>query len=78
MIRVYVKTGFCAPCTATKRAMDGLGIVYEPVPLEAVPPEQITAWQADGHIAAPIVVTPTETWSGYRPDRVKNLVNQAA
>ena len=78
MIRVYVKTGFCAPCIATKRDMDKEGVDYDPVPLETVPDWQIREWQEQGHMEAPIVDTGTEVWSGYRPDRIKNLVKEEA
>lgn len=71
-IQVYEKPG-CRPCWATKRQLDQEGIEYTPVSLLEVTETQLDEWRAQGLFEAPIVVTPTETWSGYRPDKIKAL-----
>lgn len=63
---------FCGQCRATKQAFDKAGVSYQTRDVTA--PEnadQLQAFKDAGHQQSPIVETPTDTWSGFRPDRVK-------
>ena len=75
-ITVYTKPQ-CVQCGATIKALDKAGITYELVDLTT----DIDARHyvmALGHLQAPVVVTDTDHWAGFRPDRIKNLTHNAA
>ena len=72
MITVYSKPS-CVQCTATYRALDNKGVRYEVIDLTAQPAEVVDAFKARGLLQAPIVVTDTDTWTGFRPDKVAAL-----
>lgn len=69
-ITVYTRPN-CQQCNATTRALDKAGITYELVDL-ITNPDARDYVMALGHLQAPVVVTDTDHWSGYRPDRCKN------
>lgn len=64
----------CVQCQATKRQFDRLGIRYYEVALEKHP-ELIGQFKEQGHTQAPIVVTDTKVWSGFRLDKIKSLAH---
>ena len=70
-ITVYSKPN-CVQCSATRRALDKAGLVYETVDisLDAEAFEQVTSL---GYAQAPVVVAGEEHWSGFRPDKIKAL-----
>lgn len=68
---VYSKES-CVQCTATYRALDGEGIDYDVVMLEENP-HLIEGFRAENLLQAPIVDTGVEKWSGFRPDKIKEL-----
>ncbi len=70
-ITVYSKPN-CVQCSATRRALDKAGLVYETVDisLDAEALEQVTSL---GYAQAPVVVAGEEHWSGFRPDKIKAL-----
>ena len=70
-ITVYSKPN-CVQCSATRRALDKAGLVYETVDisLDAEALEQVTSL---GYAQAPVVVAGEEHWSGFRPDKIKTL-----
>ena len=70
-ITVYSKPN-CVQCSATRRALDKAGLVYETVDisLDAEALEQCTSL---GYAQAPFVVAGEEHWSGFRPDKIKAL-----
>lgn len=73
---VYTKPA-CVQCTATKKALDKAGIAYELVDIT----EDASARDfvmSLGYTSAPVVVAGGQHWSGFRPDRIKATVNQAA
>ena len=75
-ITVYTKPS-CVQCTATYRALDSKGIEYEIHDLseDAAALEQVKAL---GYMQAPVVVAGEDHWSGYRPDRIRSLVESSA
>lgn len=70
-ITVYSKPS-CVQCTATYRALDNAGIEYRVVDLSTTP-DALTFVQELGYMQAPVVVTDTEHWSGFRPDKITTL-----
>jgi len=74
-IIVYTKPA-CVQCNATYKALDKAGIAYEKVDI-STDDEAREYVLALGYLQAPVVVTGSEHWSGFRPDRIKALANQA-
>lgn len=64
----------CVQCNMTKREFDKRGVRYEEMNLENHP-ETSQAFIELGLTAAPIVVTDTKKWSGFRLDKIKSLEN---
>jgi glutaredoxin-like protein NrdH len=73
---VYYKPA-CVQCDATKKAMDKLRIDYQTVDIseDSHAREYVMAL---GYLQAPVVVTPTAHWSGFRPDRLSALASHHA
>ena len=74
-ITVYTKPA-CVQCTATYKALDKQGIVYETVDI-TLDSEARDYVMALGYLQAPVVVAGTQHWSGFRPDRIKALADAA-
>ena len=62
----------CIQCTMTKRALDTVGIRYEVVDLSTDDAAHDLVSEL-GYRSAPVVVTGTESWSGFRPDKIAAL-----
>ena len=76
-VTVYTKPA-CVQCTATKKALDKAGILgYRPVDITEDPDARDFVMSL-GYTSAPVVVAGGEHWSGFRPDRIKAVVSQAA
>ncbi len=75
-IAVYSKPA-CVQCDATYRALDRSGLAYQVVDIteDAAAREYVLSL---GYLQAPVVVAGPDHWSGYRPDRIRALVVQAA
>lgn len=70
-ITVYTKPN-CVQCNATYRSLDQLKIEYNVVDLTQ-DQEAMKLVLSLGHKSAPIVVTETDNWSGFRPDKIQAL-----
>lgn len=69
---VYTKPG-CPACVGTKRKFDQLGVAYDVVDIS----EDHDARDyllTQGFKEMPVVVTARGSWTGYRPDRIKDYV----
>jgi glutaredoxin-like protein NrdH len=75
-VTVYTKPA-CVQCVATKRALDKDGIAYDLVDL-TVDDAARDYVMSLGYLQAPVVVTPTAHWSGFRPDRLSALADHHA
>lgn len=75
-ITVYTKPQ-CVQCGATIKALDKAGISYELVDIAAADDARDYV-MALGYLQAPVVITDTDHWSGFRPDRIKALASTAA
>jgi len=75
-ITVYSKPQ-CVQCNATYKALDKLGLDY--LVIDITEDESAGHYvRALGYLQAPVVVAGTDHWSGFRPDRIKNLAHTAA
>ncbi len=75
-VTVYSKPS-CVQCDATHRALEKSGLAYQVIDIT----EDAAARQRVldlGYLQAPVVVAGEDHWSGYRPDRIRALVVQAA
>jgi glutaredoxin-like protein NrdH len=71
-VTVYEKPD-CIQCKQTKKYFEQHGITFETKQLEgATEIEQLIADK--GYAAAPIVVAGDSSWSGFRLERMKNLI----
>jgi len=70
-ITVYTKPA-CVQCNATYRALDKAGIEYDVVDISENS-EARDYVMALGYLQAPVVVAGDDHWSGFRPDRIKQL-----
>jgi glutaredoxin-like protein NrdH len=70
-ITVY-STPNCGQCRMTYKALDRAGIAYEVVDLSQ-DAEKLEELRQQGYLQAPIVMAGTETWTGFRPDKIKAL-----
>ncbi|MBM4485503.1 glutaredoxin-like protein NrdH [Rhodococcus hoagii] len=75
-ITVYTKPA-CVQCNATYRALDKAGLEYDIIDISENP-EARDYVMALGYLQAPVVVAGEEHWSGFRPDRIKDLTANAA
>lgn len=70
-ITVYSKER-CVQCKATYRELGKRALEYTVVMLDDKP-ELVEQFREEGLLQAPIVDTGTEKWSGFRPDRIKEI-----
>jgi len=74
MIVVYSNPN-CVQCEQTKRFLTVKGIEFE-VKMIQDSPEVMPLIEEKGYSSAPVVVTPTSSWSGFRLDKLNSLVHQ--
>lgn len=72
-ITVYTKPS-CVQCNATKRALDKAGVEYSLVDI-SVDDSAREHVMSLGYTQAPVVETPAAHWSGFRPERLKELAS---
>ena len=70
-VTVFAKP-HCVQCNATKRQLTKQGIDFDVVDLTA-DPSALRKVQEAGFKQAPVVFTDDASWSGYRPDLIKQL-----
>ena len=75
-ITVYTKP-MCVQCDATKRALNKAGLEYTLVDITE-DAAALSHVKSLGFMQAPVVVTETDSWSGFRPDKIAELAESAA
>ncbi|MDO5454854.1 MAG: glutaredoxin-like protein NrdH [Corynebacterium sp.] len=75
-ITLYTKPA-CVQCNATQKALDRAGLDYTMVDV-SVDDEAREYVLALGYLQAPVVEVNGEHWSGFRPERIRDLAAQAA
>jgi glutaredoxin-like protein NrdH len=73
MITVYTKPS-CVQCDATKRLMDKLKIEYSTVDI-TVDTDAFDMLIAKGFKSAPVVITDNDSWAGFQPEKISDLVD---
>lgn len=73
-VTVYSKPA-CVQCTATYRALDRNGIAYDTVDVTQ-DEEALTRIKKLGYQQAPVVITESTHWSGFRPDHIDELAER--
>ncbi len=74
MITVYTKSN-CVQCEQTKKWLDRNGLEFTTVDIEASK-EAYDYVIGLGYAAAPVVETGAVSWSGFRLDKLKGLINE--
>lgn len=71
MTTVYVKPA-CVQCDMTKRMLDKLDIQYDTVDIteDAEALEKVLSM---GFKSAPVVITDSDAWAGFQPDKINSL-----
>lgn len=75
-ITVYTKPA-CVQCNATYKALDKSHLEYDIVDI-SVDSEARDYVMSLGYLQAPVVVAGTDHWSGFRPDRIRELALSCA
>lgn len=70
-VQVFSKPS-CVQCTATYRALREQGIEYSVLDVSE-DPDALQFVKGLGYMTAPVVVTETEHWGGFRPDKIAAL-----
>ena len=70
-ITVYTKPA-CVQCNATFRALDKAGVDYAKVDI-TVDSDARDYVMGLGYLQAPVVVAGGQHWSGFRPERIRQL-----
>lgn len=68
MLIIYTRAG-CIQCDFTMKYAQRLGIPYETRQLD---PESAKKYKEQGFTSLPIVLAGDETWSGFRPQKIKD------
>ena len=76
MVTIYTKNN-CVQCDATKRMMDKLGVEYSTINISDNPDELDKLIEL-GYRAAPVVITDNDSWAGFNPEKITELVAQSA
>ena len=66
----------CPSCHLTRQALDRAGITYEVVDLSKRP-DLVEQMRSEGLLQAPILDDGTSRSSGFRPDRIRAIVDAA-
>lgn len=75
-ITVYSKPA-CMQCTMTKKKLDALNLDYDVVDI-SMDEEARDYVMALGYLQAPVVEAEGDHWSGFRPERLTALAEDAA
>ena len=73
MITVYSNPN-CVQCEQTKRYLNLNGLEFESKMIQDSP-DIMPLIEEKGYKSAPVVVTPTESWSGFRLEKLASLIN---
>jgi glutaredoxin-like protein NrdH len=75
-ITVYTQPA-CPQCRATLRALANAGLDFDTVDISADADARDFVMSL-GHLQAPVVVAGDRHWSGFRPDHIDDLADDAA
>lgn len=72
-VQIYTKSN-CSQCVSTKNLFKKLDIKYNEVSIEENP-EVLTFLKNEGFMAAPVVITATDSWAGFNETKIRNIKN---
>ena len=75
-VTVYSKPA-CVQCHATYRALDKAGIDYLVIDMSQ-DADALEKVRALGHMQAPVIITDNDHWSGFRPDKIREIKEKNA
>lgn len=75
MLTIYT-TPNCPSCHLTRQALDRAGITYEVIDLSERP-DLVEQMRSEGLLQAPILDDGTSRSAGFRPDRIRAIVDAA-
>jgi glutaredoxin-like protein NrdH len=71
-VTLYTKPA-CVQCNQTKKAFDKKGVSYEVI--DVTKDENAYNYVTSlGYMQAPVVVAGEDHWSGFQPDKIKDLI----
>jgi len=71
-VTLYTKPA-CVQCNQTKKAFDKKGVSYEVI--DVTKDENAYNYVTSlGYMQAPVVVAGEDHWSGFRPDKIQDLI----
>ena len=73
-IKIYSSKA-CTQCKMTKKTFDRDGVPYENVMTDGNERVQASL-RAQGYSALPVVVTPTDSWTGFQPDKIRTSIDE--
>lgn len=73
-VTLYSKPA-CTQCKFTQRELDKTGIEYEIIDLSQ-DPQALEYVQQLGYLQAPVVQAGADHWSGFKPDRIRQVAQQ--
>jgi glutaredoxin-like protein NrdH len=73
VITVYSNPN-CVQCDQTKRYLSLKGLEFESKMIQDSP-EIMPLIEEKGYRSAPVVVTPDDSWSGFRLEKLASLIN---
>lgn len=62
----------CVQCTATTRALDRHGVIYNVIDV-STDADAFTLLQSLGYRQVPVVIAGDRHWAGFRPDMINSL-----
>jgi glutaredoxin-like protein NrdH len=71
MTTIYTKPA-CVQCDMTKRYLDKAGVEYNTVDITQ-DPSALDMILGMGFSSAPVVITESDSWAGFQPDRLKEI-----
>lgn len=71
MVTVYTKPS-CVQCDMTKRMLDNLGVPYDTVDITE-DEMSLNKILEMGFKSAPVVITDTDSWAGFNPDKINSI-----
>jgi glutaredoxin-like protein NrdH len=72
MTTVYIKPN-CVQCDQTKRMLIKNGVEFSTVDI-TTDTEAYDKVVAMGFMSAPVVITDTDSWSGFQPDKINSII----
>lgn len=75
MLTIYT-TPNCPSCRLTRQALDRAGLTYEVIDLSGRP-DLVEQLRSEGLLQAPILDDGTSRSAGFRPDRIRAIVDAA-